>query len=201
MFACAGPSRAGKSTICRDVAEKFGLHFHDASVGALMRKRGIDMVAPMTAEERIGHQQTLLQLYVERLSLAPRPAITDRTPLDMAAYALAEIGMHDSSPELGLAVVRYVEACIQATALHFDMIFLVMPLSTYAAEEGKPPPSIGYQAHIHYLIRAFADRVRDKVMIYSISEAEREVRADLVGSRCKQRLDHYAEMGSFLLMH
>ena len=157
MFGLVGAHRSGKTTLAKAVAEGMNIPFVESSVSARLRAEGMDPVAPMTPLERIVLQERLLDLYLETIVAAPRPAITDRTPLDMAAYTLAEFGMHTggllggNAQEIGHRVTTYVSRCLSETHKHFGMVFLVPPLPHYEEAEGKPPVDVGYQTHIHML--------------------------------------------------
>ena len=198
MFALIGAHRSGKSTLARLTAEKMGIHFHISNASAVMREKGINMVADMSAEERLMAQNILLDIYLEQLGAAPRPAITDRSPLDMAAYMMAEVGMHSGEPEFGEAVKSYVERCLAATEEHFDSLVLVNPLPVYAIEDGKPPVNAGYQWHIHFLIEGLSSSLAKGCKLYRISEMDLEKRVKGLTETLTARLAAYRQqMGVF----
>jgi predicted ATPase len=187
MFGLSGAHRSGKSTLAREVAARIGIHNHDGSATMMLRERGIDMVAITDPFERLQAQNTLLDLYLEKLKTAPRPAITDRTPLDMAAYMMAEMGMH-SDPALGNEVWKYVERCVFETEKHFDTVFLISPLPFYVVEPNKPKPNKAYQMHFHFLLRGIMDNTQN-LGLYKIGTPEMERRIRLVGGHIQQRLE------------
>lgn len=178
MFGFTGAHRAGKSTTAKLVAGRLGIPYFDASVSATMRERGWNTVAPMTFEERFTMQRVMLRVFNERLQNAPRPAITDRTPLDMAAYTLAELGMHGRlEPHLEEEVTRYVDDCLRSTGEAFDSLYYLRPLPIFVPAETSAPPNRPYQSHIHYLIGGLLDHIPDHVARVSIytDDLERRV--------------------------
>ena len=190
MFGLSGAHRTGKTTLAQDVAVKLGIHFHNASVSKILKERcGIDPVLITDLGERIKAQGVLLDVYLEQLALAPRPAITDRTPLDMAMYMMGECGMH-SDPELGEQVWKYAERCVFATEKHFDSVFIVAPLPHYVAEEGKPANNRGYQWHLQFLLRGLADATKN-MCLFKIGNPDRECRTEMVGGWIAERLEEY----------
>lgn len=126
----------------------------DANVTAELKAAGFDQVAKLDGRARMECQMTRLDLHMRKMRAAPRPCITDRSPLDIGAYTLAEFAMH-SDPELATMAAGLVETCIELTGRHYDTVILVPPLPHYLVEDGKPPPNVGFQWHIHHLIAGF----------------------------------------------
>jgi nicotinamide riboside kinase len=199
MFGLSGAHRAGKSTLARAVAERIGIHNHDGSATMMLRERGIDMVAITDPFERLQAQNTLLDLYLEKLKTAPRPAITDRTPLDMATYMLAEMGMH-SDPELGNKVWEYVGRCVEETEKHFDTVFIVSPLPFYVVEPNKPKPNKAYQMHFHMLLRGILDAT-DNLCLFTIGTPDMERRVRLCGGYVQGRLEEMRQAAAAVKPH
>lgn len=152
MYGLAGASRTGKTTLAKRLSTELGIPFLDSSTTVLARKAGFNMVGNMSVEERITAQEKLLDGYMELIAEAPKVFITDRTPFDMLAYTLAEVGMHNTSAELGERINSYTEACISAGENTFAMVMHVDPLPFYEESPDKPPLNKAYQNHIHLLI-------------------------------------------------
>lgn len=188
MFGISGPARAGKSTTACDVAEKMGLPYVDARIKGISKDLGLDLVGLIDPAQRLVAQNLLLDAYLELLKSAPRPAITDRTPLDMAVYMMAEINMH-SDPELGKGAQKYVERCIHAVEQHFDAIILLSPLKLYVVEEGSAPANRGYQYHTHFLIHGIADHIlEERTSVLWVREHDRADRLTIVSQIISTRL-------------
>ncbi len=149
IFGLCGASATGKTTLATKVAERMGIHFFDGSFGKFAKALGIDPVAPMSIGERIDMQTHVLDAYLDALNNAPRPLITDRTPIDMIGYMLAEVTMHQK-PEPAIDV--YVGQCLMATETFFDTVMVCRPLPFYAVSANRPPPNLAYQACVQYII-------------------------------------------------
>ena len=152
-WALSGSSGSGKTTLAKALAEKMNVHYHDASTTKLMGEIGFNPVGPSASlDERITAQEHLLRRFVESLRKLPRPFITDRCPIDMAAYMLGEITMLNSTLEQGRRVDKYVNDCMTALFHNFDAVLTVRPLSAYEAASTRPPRNPAYQWKIQYLI-------------------------------------------------
>jgi len=164
MFGISGAQRTGKTTLAKAVAEKLKFHYHDSSVTKIMREFGINPVGDVPLGERIKAQEFLLEKSCDALRQAPRPAITDRTPLDFIAYMLGEVTMHNTAEEFHEPIQTYVKNCLAAAEKYFDMILIVRPLLTYKAADDKPPPNRAYQSAIQYLIEGAAQNIPNIVV-------------------------------------
>jgi hypothetical protein len=102
--------------------------------------------------DRLRLQEFILEKFMDRVKAAPRPAISDRTPLDMIGYMLAEVTMHNTPIEFHDQIQRYVDKCLAETVLHFDMILMLRPLPIFEVDPTKPPPNRAYQSAVQFLI-------------------------------------------------
>lgn len=179
MFAFVGAHRSGKSTLARRISADLGYHFYEASFGRMAKELGFDAVADLTLEERMKMQEAVLARYQAEINDLPRPCITDRTPLDMMAYMMAEVGMHSQlDPEMAARIVRYKDACIDIVARFFGCLVVCRPLPAYVFEVGKPPENVAFQWHIQMLIEAGVDRAQFRgVCIGYLNSFDLEVRA------------------------
>jgi hypothetical protein len=152
MYGIAGAHRTGKTTLAKAIAEKLGIHYHDASVSKIMKECGIDGVRDVPLADRITLQEFILDKFIDAIKAAPRPAICDRTPLDMIGYMLGELTMHNTPVELHEQIQFYAERCLVETTLHFDTVLTLRPLPDYAVEAGKPPFNRAYQSMVQFII-------------------------------------------------
>ena len=159
MFGFAGAQRTGKTTLAKAVAERLGFHYHDASVSRFAREYGVNAVGDLLMLERIMLQEYILKRFVEEIHKAPRPAITDRTPLDILAYMLGEVTMHNTAPEFHERIKKYADQCLLETTRHFDLILALRPLPVYLADPDKPPLNRAYQSMVQMLIEGAAQNV------------------------------------------
>lgn len=191
-FAFAGSHRSGKSTTAQIVAQRLGLPFIDSNVTKELLDAGFDQVGVLDLERRMECQVKRFELHMEKYLAAPRPCVTDRSPLDIAAYTLAEFSMH-SSAELGNEAANLVNLCIKMTRLHYDMLIIPRPLPAYAVEPGKPPMNVGYQHHIQYLVEGMAMAVSDQVTMAVLTDTSLENRCDTTTDLIKERLEDMAD--------
>lgn len=149
-----GAHRTGKTSLARAYAEKHGIAFIETSVSAIFRELGHDPAASFDFKTRLDIQEVILsRLDAVYGSMPPSVhAITDRTPLDMLAYTMAEaIG-----PAVGEAdqerFARYVERCIDVTNRRFSTIVIVQPGIPLKYEEGKALMNPAYIEHLNSLV-------------------------------------------------
>ncbi len=162
-FGLAGSAGSGKTTLAKEIAEAMHIHYHDASVTRIMKAAGINPVAPgVDLDTRIEAQEFLLRHYEAELRQLPSPFITDRTPLDMAAYMLGELTMTNATPAQGQRAAHYVEDCLNVTREFFDAILAVRPLPFYEIKGTRPPLSRGYQWQTQLLVEGAMQRLNEK---------------------------------------
>lgn len=200
-FGFSGAHRTGKTTLAKQVAEDLKMQFLDGSVSKIMKEFGINAVGDIPLEQRIEAQEFLLKRYLDNLTKAPRPLITDRTPLDMIGYMLGEITMHNCSAEAGKKANAYVENCLDATLRHFDTVIIVGPLAGYTVDPKSPPPNEAYQRAVQFLIEGAACRIASSMYIDSIETTDFEARRECAGKIFGGRMHDIAQQSRFLVRH
>lgn len=148
-----GAHRTGKTTLAREFAAKRNIQFVETSVSAIWRELGLDPSKHHDFETRLAVQEEILKRIDAKLAnYSGLDFITDRTPIDMAAYTLAD-AIHDSVP-IGCQerLAKYVNDCFEATNRRFSMILLVQPGIELVHEEGKAVMNAGYIEHLNSLI-------------------------------------------------
>ena len=189
VYAFTGSHRSGKTTLAKAVAQELDIPFYETRSGDVLKAAGINLVGNLSIEDRMAAQELLLDHHVKTLAELPRPLIVDRCPLDMFAYTLAEIGMHTVTDEaLDQRLQRYLSRCLTATELHYAGAVLCPPLPSYDAQDGKPPPSVTYQAHIHTLISG-AIEIVDAVSFIALNTPDPQKRLDLASDFIVELMD------------
>ena len=194
MFGLAGAHRSGKSTLAKDISKQTGIPYVNSSVTEQMKIAGYSGVQNLSLEERIEAQELLLEFYLEKLDAAPKPYITDRTPLDMVAYTLGELTMHNSSAELGKRYDQYCVSCIQATKSYFSHIFITRPLETYEVDPTKPPQNLGYQWMIQIMIEGSAAMLNAGTRVSTLLTSDHEVRVKSILERLQADLNELSQL-------
>lgn len=200
-FAIVGAQRSGKSTLAKKIAELRNWHYHDASVTEIMKEYGVNGVGNLSIEDRIGAQEFLLTRFIEKLRAAPRPLITDRTPIDMIGYALGEVTMHNTDEATGLRIHNYVERCLEETRKNFDTIVLVRPLPTYTPDPKSPPPNRGYQTQIQMIIEGALMHVSDDLIVVPVFSTDFQERVDDALYELDRRMNEYVRAAKYLSLH
>lgn len=148
-----GAHRVGKSTLARQIATIYGLPLLSSSAGAVAKRHDFDMACHNRLDTGIAMQVEQLDEMIEGIEANPAGFVSDRTPLDAAAYLLA-----DATASAGATISRettivYVEKAMALTQKHFDVVILIPPAITFEPLDGKPPFNVAYQEHHHMLVR------------------------------------------------
>ena len=153
MIGLLGSHRCGKTTLAKLYAEKAGIKFVETSVSAIFRDLGYDASVTYDFETRLTIQEEVLKrvdaIYAKH---AGTDFITDRTPLDMAAYLLAD-AIGDRVPQdCQVRVAQYVNNCFESTNKRFGLVLLVQPGIPLVHEEGKAAMNVAYIEHLNSLM-------------------------------------------------
>ena len=155
-FGFSGCHGSGKTTLARDLANILGLTLYETRTSEIAKSLGFNAVADLDPEDRMNLQELLLENFWEVTQKLPRPFISDRTPVDMLAYALGEMGGMNSDPQLGERLERYVECAIWVTQNTFLSVLITRPLPYYEVDSHRPPQNVGYQRKFQLLVEGAA---------------------------------------------
>ncbi len=159
-----GSHRTGKTTLADLVSQKTGIPFVRTSTSEVFREHGLDPSRPLDFKKRLWIQHKILEA-AEKVWNAKRGRfITDRTPIDMAAYALADIQGSTDISFTGLE--EYISRCFDATNKFFRVLVLVQPGIPLVHEEGKAALNEGYLEHLNFLMLGLCndERVSSKFL-------------------------------------
>lgn len=153
MIGLCGAHRVGKSTLAEAFARKHNIPFVRTDVAGILRTLGVDPKANMGIEGRLATQEAILYGLNEQFKHASSLTslwITDRTPIDLASYMLADVqrATMADNPELAAMVNGYVVRCLEAANQHFSTIILVNPGIKVVEAEGKAPGCPAYMEHL-----------------------------------------------------
>ena len=154
MLGITGSHRVGKTTLAKAYAEKWNIPFVETKVSDIFKELGVDPSKLSRIEERIGIQIEILKRTCKLYSNANVLGgfISDRTPLDMLAYTLADIGNELLSAEVETLVARYTNDCIEATNNYFATLLLVQPGIPIVLAEGKAATSPAFMEHLNTIL-------------------------------------------------
>ena len=151
-----GAHRVGKTTLARRYAEKNGALFLETSVSAVFDDMGIDPAGPMDFKTRMDVQEEVL----ERLEKQYREVslktdvITDRTPLDMIAYTMADAYGDNVPADQQERFAKYIDKCFEVTNKYFAVVVLVQPGLAMEPTPGKAAANVAYCEHLNMLLKA-----------------------------------------------
>jgi nicotinamide riboside kinase len=194
IYGLCGPSGNGKSTLAKLIAESLDIAYLPVSISETARAHGYDSVGALDLTQRFDLQTKLLLAHEAMLSAAKRPAILDRTPIDLIAYMMCEVDMHSHetmTPKLAKAIEQYVEGCLALTRAHYDMIFVLGKLSTYEEDPKRPATNPAYHRHTDLVMKGAVMDLRGEVPIMSIAGEALEFRFDMVHDAIVKRLDKH----------
>lgn len=160
-----GSHRTGKTTLARAVAEKLGLEFVETSASSVFKLMGLDPAKTYDFSTRLTVQENILEsfeaVYAEHS--AKSLCITDRTPLDLMAYTLAEAIGETVLPEDQSRLTKYMARCIEVTNRRFCSLVVVQPGIPLVLEEGKAALNNGYIEHLNAIVLGLSVDERVKV--------------------------------------
>jgi len=113
---------------------------------------GIDLTKPLLFAKRLEFQERLLDAYEKLYASYDCLFFSDRTPLDLAAYLIADVPNDLTDAVIINRVNQYVERCMAVTEMYFCLVTLVQPGINYVEEPGKPLPNSAYQEAINTII-------------------------------------------------
>lgn len=160
-----GAHRTGKTTLARGLAEKLGIEFIETSASSVFKLMGLDPAKTYDFSTRLTIQENILEsfeaVYAEHS--AKSLCVTDRTPLDLMAYTLAEAIGETVLPEDQARLTKYMDRCIEVTNRRFCGLVVVQPGIALVQEEGKAALNNGYIEHLNAIVLGLSVDERVKV--------------------------------------
>ncbi|MDM8517703.1 AAA family ATPase [Desulfobacterales bacterium HSG16] len=145
-----GSHRTGKTTLAVAVAKKFGIPFVKTDTSRVFAENGLHPSDPMDFKTRIRIQHLVVNAASEVWSSVSGAFITDRTPIDMMAYTLADIqGQTDVDFK---ELEGYIDHCFDETDKFFSHLAIIQPAIPLVYEEGKAALNLAYMEHLNILI-------------------------------------------------
>jgi hypothetical protein len=175
-----GSHRTGKTTLAEEIFTRTGIPFVRTSTSEVFREHGLDPSVPMEFTRRLWIQHKILDAAEGAWNSGHRQFITDRTPLDMAAYTLADI--QGSTAVDFRELEGYLDRCIRVTNAFFRILVLVQPGIPLVYETGKAALSEGYLEHLNFLILGLCndDRIKGTFVYLHRDVTDKEARVKKV---------------------
>jgi SpoVK/Ycf46/Vps4 family AAA+-type ATPase len=175
-----GSHRTGKTTLAEAISQKSGMPFVKTSTSEVFKEHGLDPSKSMDFQKRLWIQHKILDAAEKLWYAEKRQFITDRTPLDMAAYTLADI---QGATEVDFfELEKYLERCFKTTNELFKILVLIQPGIPLMHEEGKAALNEGYLEHLNYLILGLCNdnRVKSRFVFLNRNVTTMEDRINLI---------------------
>lgn len=195
MIGLCGAHRTGKTSLARAFAEKFELEFVQTSASQVFKDLGLDAATHYDFATRLTIQEEILKRFDEQYAeVGAKPAIADRTPLDMLGYTMAEAIQHAVPAELQDRFKKYVQSCIDVTNKRFGVLLVVQPGIQVVEEEGKAALNDAYIEHLNSIILGLSVDERIKAQHFYIRRSmtdmdERIAALDFAVTRAKKRAE------------
>lgn len=202
MIGITGSHRTGKTSLALAFSEKAKVPFIETSTSKLMLAHGFDPSKDYPIEERLEIQHRILVGLEDAYQSHSPLFVTDRTPLDAAAYMLADVQRQNVPDDLHHDIVEYVESCIEVTNRHFAVLMVVQPGIPLKPEPGKAPASPAYIEHIHQLITGLVADERIKARHFYIPRRilDMETRVRALRQAINRTVEHAGvELEAFVL--
>jgi len=131
-----GAHRTGKTTLAAEFAKQHNFAFVRTTTSEVFAKHGLDPAQPMDFSTRLWIQHKVLEA-AEAIWAKHQDEdfVTDRTPLDMLAYTLADI-KGDTVVDMD-QLDDYMLRCFESSEKHFNRLVLVQPGIPLVFEQGK----------------------------------------------------------------
>ncbi len=156
-----GAHRTGKTTMAVQCAKVYPVTLVETTTSAVFAAHGLSPSEPMDFAKRLWIQGKVLAAAEEIWQQQDALFITDRTPLDMLAYTLADVQGKTSMDATILE--SYIHRCFSATAIFFSRLLVVQPGIPLIAAQGKAALNVGYIEHLNSLIIGFCGDERQLV--------------------------------------
>lgn len=133
-----GTGSTGKTTLAKAVSSATGIPYVATQVRAAYAACGILPETKVTHAQKMEAQHLILNMAEADYLNVCGLFITDRTPMDFAAYVLAEATATNLSDEETEEVLEYVRRCYSMTNLYFSSLVLLQPVFKPVPEVGRP---------------------------------------------------------------
>lgn len=157
MIGLAGSHRTGKTTLARAYAQAYKIPLVETSSSEVFRELGYDPQADYPFHVRMFLQYKILENAERAYRKGGHIFITDRTPIDMMAYAMADVQRGNVDAAMSNAIMEYIIKCYEVTNAHFSMICVVQPGIPLVEDPTKAPANLAYMEHISALVKGMSN--------------------------------------------
>ena len=157
LLGFTGAHGTGKTTLAQLFVERHGFVLMPSVAGPVAERMGFDMNANNSIVDRLKYQFQVFyewETVLRGMLQCHDKVVTDRTPLDMAAYLLCDAQADTGTAGHQNLITQYVDMCVKATQELYGAgaILQLQPGIPLDERPGKPLPSPAFQMHHHYLV-------------------------------------------------
>ena len=159
-----GAHRTGKTTLAMAIATQLNIPFVRTTTSQVFAKLGLNPAESMDFPTRLFVQNQVLDAAEQIWDDSSTPFISDRTPIDMIAYTLADI---QGKTEVDFAQLNaYCDRCFASTNQFFQNLAIIQPGIPLVYEEGKAALNAAYIEHINILVIGLCNDSRLKADVF-----------------------------------
>jgi predicted ATPase len=123
-----GAHGTGKTTLANALSHSLGIPYVPIDASSVFLDHKFHPSDKLDIRTRLFFQQKILAKAEDIWFEVDEPSfICDRTPLDMAAYLLADIGNGELNEHTQSEIMDYLQDCFNVTARYFGKIVLIPP--------------------------------------------------------------------------
>ena len=152
MIGLCGAHRTGKTSLARAFTSTNVIPFVQTDVSGVFKALGFDPKEDYDFKVRMFIQNRILDATESIYKSGGAQFITDRTPLDMLAYTMADIQRANLDSDDIAMFEDYMERCFEVTNRFFATLIVVQPGIPLVEAEGKAPLNKAYIEHINTLV-------------------------------------------------
>lgn len=182
-----GAQRVGKTTLAKHFAEMYGIQYLQVSASSVLERNGATAKADYDIQRRLELQRAILSDFCTKWEAAcatDLPFITDRTPLDLYVYMLADV-KRDCSANLAYSLQQYADDCLEAFVKYFDFAVLVQPGIKLVEDAKSAPAFTPFLTHFNLMALGLASRIQ-RVHVLNEDVLDLHARAEFVHSLCRK---------------
>jgi hypothetical protein len=152
MIGLVGAHRTGKTTLAKAYAEETQVPYVETASSAVFERLGYSPKVDYDFTTRMIIQNAILDDAVAKYSQCAGTFVTDRTPIDMLAYTIADIQRENVTLEQSKEFTKYFHRCFEESNKRFMCLTLIQPAIEIVDAKGKAPANPAYMEHLNTIM-------------------------------------------------